>query len=148
MTTPNLGRLTTVPPRDVWTYEAHDFTPWLLQNVDILSDLLGMDLALDVAEQRVGDFSLDLIGHDLSHDSRVIVENQLEQSDHTHLGQILTYAAGTNPKTIVWITTGFRPEQRAASIRVHGRGPLSDLLVEALRCWGPELRTAANRMPR
>jgi hypothetical protein len=96
-TTPNLGRLTTVPPRDVWTREAHDFTPWLLKNVDVLSDLLGMDLALDVAEHPVGGFSLDLMGRDLSDDSVVIVENQLEQSDHSHLGQILTYAAGTNP---------------------------------------------------
>jgi hypothetical protein len=114
MTTPSLGRLTTVPPREVWTHEAHNFTPWVLQNVDVLSDLLGMDLALDVAEHPVGDFSLDILGRDLSDDSVVIVENQLAQSDHLHLGQILTYAAGTNPKTIVWITTGFRPEHRAA----------------------------------
>ena len=114
MTTPNLGRLTNVPPRDVWTHEAHDFTPWLLQNVDVLSDLLGMDLVLDVAEHSVGGFSLDLLGRDLSNDSVVIVENQLAESDHGHLGQILTYAAGTNPTTIVWINTGFRPEHRAA----------------------------------
>ena len=111
---PNLGRLTTVSAREVWTHEAHNFTPWVLQNVDVLSDLLGMDLVLDVAEHPVGGFSLDLMGRDLSDDSVVIVENQLEQSDHPHLGQILTYAAGTNPKTIVWITTGFRPEHRAA----------------------------------
>ena len=114
MTTSNLGRLTTVPPREVWAHEAQDFTPWLLQNVDVLGDLLGMDLVLDVAEQPVGGFSLDLLGRDLSDDSVVIVENQLEQSDHAHLGQILTYAAGTNPTTIIWITTGFRPEHRAA----------------------------------
>lgn len=114
MTTPNLGRLATVLPRDVWTHEALNFTPWLLQNVDVLSDLLGMDLELQVAEHAVGGFSLDLLGRDLSDDSVVIVENQLEQSDHGHLGQILTYAAGTNPKTIVWIATSFRPEHRAA----------------------------------
>jgi hypothetical protein len=114
MTTPNLGRLTTVPPREVWTHEAHNFTPWVLQNVDVLSDLLGMDLVLDIAEHPVGDFSLDILGRDQSDDSVVIVENQLEQSDHLHLGQILTYAAGTNPKTVVWIATGFRPEHRAA----------------------------------
>lgn len=114
MTTPNLGRLTTVPPREVWIHEARNFTPWVLENVDVLSDLLGMDLVLDVAERPVGSFSLDVMGRDLSDDSVVIVENQLEQSDHLHLGQILTYAAGTNPKTIVWITTGFRSEHRAA----------------------------------
>jgi hypothetical protein len=95
-------------------HEARNFTPWLLQNVDVLSDLLGMELALDEAEHAVGGFSLDLLGRDLADDSVVIVENQLDQSDHGHLGQILTYAAGTSPKTIVWIATAFRPEHRAA----------------------------------
>jgi hypothetical protein len=98
----------------VWPHEAHSFTPWLLANVDVLSDLLGMELELQVAEHPVGGFSLDLLGRDLADESVVIVENQLEQSDHMHLGQILTYAAGTSPRTIVWITTGFRPEHRAA----------------------------------
>jgi Domain of unknown function (DUF4268) len=114
MTTPNLGRLSTVAPRTVWPHEAHSFTPWLLSNVDVLNDLLGMDLELKVAEHPVGDFSLDLLGRDTNDDSVVIIENQLDQSDHTHLGQILTYAAGTDPKTIVWISTGFRLEHRAA----------------------------------
>lgn len=80
----------------------------------MLSDLLGMDLVLEAAEHPVGSFSLDLIGRDESTGERVIVENQLEFSDHTHLGQIITYAAGTDPATIVWITAGFRPEHRAA----------------------------------
>lgn len=114
MREPQLGRLVSVQPRDVWAHEAQAFTPWLLSNVDVLSDLLGMELELDVAEHPVGTFSLDLLGRDLSDDSVVIVENQLEQSDHSHLGQILTYAAGTDPRTIVWITTGFRAEHRAA----------------------------------
>lgn len=112
--TASLGRLAVVPARDVWRHEALDFTPWLLQNVDVLSDLLGMDLVLEGAEHPVGGFSLDLIGHDEATGETVIVENQLETSDHTHLGQIITYAAGTEPTTIVWITTGFRPEHRAA----------------------------------
>lgn len=109
-----LGRLTSVPPREVWPHEAHDFTPWLLQNVDVLSDVIGMDLVLESAEHPVGGFSLDLIGYDESTGEVVIVENQLEQSDHMHLGQIITYAAGTEPTTIVWVTTGFRSEHRAA----------------------------------
>lgn len=109
-----LGRLQPVKPRDVWPHEALDFTPWLLANVDVLSDLLGMDLVLEAAEHPVGNFSLDLIGQDQSTGERVIVENQLELSDHTHLGQIITYAAGTDPTTIVWVTAGFRPEHRAA----------------------------------
>lgn len=109
-----LDRLQIIPPREIWPHEALDFTPWLLQNVDVLSDLLGMDLVLEVAEHPVGDFSLDLKGYDETTSETVIVENQLESSDHTHLGQIITYAAGTDPTTIVWVTTGFRPEHRAA----------------------------------
>lgn len=109
-----LGRLKPVLPREVWAHEALNFTPWLLDNVDVLSDLLGMDLVLERAEHPVGGFSLDLLGHDEATGQVVIVENQLEISDHTHLGQILTYAAGTNPTTIVWIATGFRSEHRAA----------------------------------
>jgi hypothetical protein len=109
-----LGRLSVVKPRDVWKHEALDFTPWLLQNADVLSELLGMDLVLEAAEHPVGGFSLDLIGRDETTGQRVIVENQLEESDHGHLGQILTYAAGTDPTTIVWVTTGFRPEHRLA----------------------------------
>jgi hypothetical protein len=112
--TPILGRVETVLPRDVWPHEAHSFTPWLLANVDVLSSLLGMDLVLEAAEHPVGDFSLDLIGRDEATGERVIVENQLEVSDHTHLGQILTYAAGTDPTTVVWVAAGFRAEHRAA----------------------------------
>lgn len=110
----SMGRLKVVEPRQVWVHEAHGFTPWLLQNVDVLSDLLGMDLELSEAEHPVGEFALDLLGRDLKDDSVVIVENQLEKSDHEHLGQLLTYAAGTDPRTVVWITTGFRSEHRAA----------------------------------
>ena len=95
-------------------HEALDFTPWMLANVDVLSDLLGLELVLDRAEHPVGGFSLDLIGRDSSTDQVVIVENQLEMSDHTHLGQILTYAAGTQPSLIVWVATRFREEHRAA----------------------------------
>jgi hypothetical protein len=111
---PSLGRLTVLAPREVWAHEAHHFTPWLLENVDVLSDVLGMDLSLDVAEHPVGGFSLDLMGTDVTTGRTVIVENQLEGSDHTHLGQILTYAAGTDPTTIVWVAASFRPEHRAA----------------------------------
>lgn len=113
-TQPVLGRLIRVAPREIWHHEAHSFTPWLLQNVDVLSDLLGMELALEVAEHPVGGFSLDLMGRDLTSGEVVIVENQLETSDHTHLGQILTYAAGTDPTTIIWVAASFRPEHRAA----------------------------------
>lgn len=130
---PILGRLTSVPPREVWPHEAHSFTPWLLSNVDVLSELLGMELALEVAEHPVGGFSLDLLGRDESTGEVVIVENQLETSDHTHLGQILTYAAGTDPTTIVWVAAAFRPEHRAAIDWLNARTD------EGTRFFGVEL---------
>lgn len=114
MSTPKLGRIETVDPRIVWPSEPYDFTPWLLENVDVLAQLLGIELVLEQAEHPVGDFYLDLVGKDLTTGGPVIVENQLGVSDHTHLGQIITYAAGTKPTTIVWVTTGFRPEHRSA----------------------------------
>ncbi len=109
-----LGRLERVVPRTVWANEAHDFTPWLLANSDRLAEALGIDLELHAAEHPVGGFSLDLLGRDLSNDAVVIVENQLEGTDHTHLGQILTYAAGTGAATIIWVATAFREEHRQA----------------------------------
>jgi hypothetical protein len=109
-----LGRLEAVDPRLVWPHEAHDFTPWLLANADRLSEALGIDLELETAEHGVGGYSLDLVGRDMTNDAVLIVENQLAVTDHSHLGQVLTYAAGTAASTIVWIATAFREEHRQA----------------------------------
>lgn len=109
-----LGRLEPVDVRSVWQNEARDFTPWLLEHPDHLAETLGIDLDLERSEHPVGGFSLDLIGHDLTNDAVLIVENQLDVTDHSHLGQLVTYAAGTDAATIVWISTGFRQEHRQA----------------------------------
>ncbi|MDH6462761.1 hypothetical protein M2302_002942 [Micromonospora sp. A200] len=111
---PMLGKLDNVDVRDVWKHEAHTFTPWLLANAEVLGDVLGMELALSAAEHPVGGFSLDLIGIDEATNETVIIENQLERTDHSHLGQLLTYAGGTDPVNVVWIATSFREEHRAA----------------------------------
>jgi hypothetical protein len=109
-----LGRLRPIAPREVWPHEARNFTLWLLNNADVLSDALGMQLELTEAEHTVGGFSLDLIGKDLATDETVIVENQLERTDHAHLGQLLTYAGGTDAVNVVWCAPSFREEHRAA----------------------------------
>lgn len=111
---PNLGRIQQVPLREVWQNEATSFTPWLLQNEDVLSDLLGIDITLERREEAVGRFSLDLIGRNNDDGSTVIVENQLEGTDHNHLGQLLTYAGGLDAHTIIWVASDFRDEHRAA----------------------------------
>lgn len=114
MSTTDLGRLEPVNPREVWAHEATAFTPWLLENSDRLAEALGIDLELTAREHRVGSYAVDLIGRDLTNDAVLLVENQLEATDHGHLGQLLTYAAGTDAATIVWIATLFREEHRQA----------------------------------
>jgi hypothetical protein len=109
-----LGRLTRVEARTIWVSEARDFTPWLLANADYLAEALGIELELRGAEHPVGGFNLDLVGRDLTNNCVLIVENQLAGSDHVHLGQLVTYAAGTGAGTIVWISPAMREEHKQA----------------------------------
>jgi hypothetical protein len=109
-----LGTLQTVPLRDVWKDEAKDFTPWLLAHSEELSKAIGLDLDLQQSEFAVGKFSLDLIGVLEGTQDRVIIENQLDDSDHKHFGQLLTYAGGTDAKYVIWIAKKFRDEYLSA----------------------------------
>jgi len=109
-----LGRLESVEPREIWRDEARDFTPWLLGNADYLAEVLGLEIELEAREHPVGSFSLDLYGRDITNGCVLIIENQLESTDHRHLGQLLTYAAGTGAKTVVWVSPEFRDEHRKA----------------------------------
>lgn len=111
---PLLGALERLNPRSVWPREDTDFTPWLAAHPEALASALGIDLEITEMEHLVGPFRVDLLGRDLTFDKILIVENQLEDSDHGHLGQLMTYAAGTDAATIVWITTSLREEHRQA----------------------------------
>ena len=106
------ARFRSVQLRDIWPHEAHDFTPWLAENLVFLAEALGLDLELEATEKRVGDFRADIVGRNRTDNSRLIIENQLEKSNHSHLGKILTYAAGLDAATIIWIAEKFRPEHR------------------------------------
>jgi hypothetical protein len=111
----NLSKLERVPLREAWKHEAGDFTPWLAQqdNLDALAQALGLsELELAATEQRVGDFKLDILCTD--GDQKVIIENQLAETDHKHLGQILAYAAGVDARKVIWVAESFRPEHAAA----------------------------------
>lgn len=109
-----LGEIEMLDPRSIWPKEAYDFTPWLATNLDRLTDALGMDLELVDTEVPVGPFSIDLVAKEVGTDRIVAVENQLEMTDHDHLGKVLTYAAGVEAHYAVWIAKEFRPEHLSA----------------------------------
>jgi uncharacterized protein DUF4268 len=112
----DLGRLETVELRDIWQTEAQDFTPWLARedNLALLGETLEIDLELEAVEQNVGPFRADILCKDTLSGRWVLIENQLERTDHTHLGQLITYAAGLDAVTIVWIAARVTQEHRAA----------------------------------
>jgi hypothetical protein len=116
MTNPSpLSKLERVSLRQAWKHEANDFTPWLAEddNLEALADALGIsELELVATEHWVGDFKLDILCTD--GDEQVVIENQLEETDHKHLGQILAYAAGVDARKVIWVAESFRPEHIAA----------------------------------
>lgn len=111
-----LARMKPVDLHEVWPHEAQNFTPWLAEdeNLRLLGETLGIELENAGTEVSVGAFSADLLALDTRNGSRVLIENQLERTDHSHLGQILTYAAGLDAPTVVWIARRFTDEHRAA----------------------------------
>lgn len=114
MKTP-LGKLERIPLRKAWSHEAGEFSPWLAQadNLNLLAETLGLDeLELAGTEHPVGDFKVDILCSD--NGGKVIIENQLEKTNHTHLGQILTYAAGVGARKVIWVAESFRTEHVAA----------------------------------
>lgn len=113
----SLGRLQRVDLRTIWTSEPVQFTPWLArpENLEILGETLGLDFESESVEveKEVGSFRADIVCKD-SEGSSVLIENQLEQTDHNHFGKLLTYAAGRQAVTVVWLAARFRDEHRAA----------------------------------
>jgi hypothetical protein len=117
MSAAGLGRLQKVELREAWTNEADDFTPWLAlpENIKLLGEAIQLDLAVEAQEKEVGPFRADIVCRDLADPGAlVLIENQLECTDHKHLGQLLTYAAGLHAVTIVWLAERFTDEHRAA----------------------------------
>ena len=134
MSTKSLGRLQKVELHDVWVSESAGFKPWLAQpeNMKLLGETIGIDLECEAQEKEVGPFRADILCKDTANDNWVLIENQLERTDHTHLGQLLTYAAGLEAVIIVWIAERFTEEHRATLDWLNERTD------EKINCFGLE----------
>ncbi len=113
MARPELGTIERVNPRCIWHLEDRNFTPWLSDHLSLLGEALGMELHYVHKEASTGTFSLDILAHDGS-GAYVAIENQLEWSDNSHLGQVLTYASHFDARTLIWVAPKFNDVHRSA----------------------------------
>lgn len=108
----DFGILKKVDIKEIWKNEASEFTVWLCNNLSTLGDVLEMELELEKREADVGELSLDILARDIGRNRLVVIENQFGRTDHKHLGQLLTYAAGYDSSAVVWIAEELREEHR------------------------------------
>lgn len=131
--TPQVETLERVQLRSVWFHEATSFTPWLALHIDLLGTCIGAQLEVQGKEKSIGIFRADIIAKDTITDEVVLIENQIERTDHSHLGQLLTYAAGVQAITIVWVACEFCDEHRAAL------DWLNEITNDGVRFFGMEI---------
>jgi hypothetical protein len=114
MVNQKLGKIKQVNLKDVFEKEDKDFTPWLNENIEILGEKLNIDIIDSNIEEKVGNFSCDIIARDSDSNKIIIIENQFGTTNHDHLGKILTYSAGKQAGIIIWIAENFREEHKKA----------------------------------
>lgn len=133
-----LGALKKVNLRKIWNHEAHDFTKWLAkeENIAKLTEELDIDLENIVPEASSGRYNVDILANEVQTGKKVIIENQLEITDHKHLGQILTYASGHDASIIIWLVKDYREEHKQAIdwFNVHMPESISFFLVK-IELW-------------
>lgn len=132
---PTIGKIKRVPLRDVWKHEALDFTTWLQNNLDVVNDALGTSLSSAEREQSAGDFSVDLVAED-EDGNRIVIENQLEKSNHDHLGKLLTYLVAIGATTGIWIVSAPRPEHVSTVAWLNEESPSASFYlakIEAIK---------------
>lgn len=109
-----LGDLKNVSLRKIWTNEAYDFTPWLAENLDKIGEAVGLELEFEAKEVSVGPYSADILAKDTGTDKFVVIENQLEKTDHDHLGKCITYGSVLDASAVIWIASKFTEEHKKA----------------------------------
>lgn len=134
MTTNNLGKIIKVELRKAWNHEASDFTNWLAEeeNLRLLSDEIGIDIKLIQTEASVGKFNVDILAEEENTENKIVIENQLEPTNHDHLGKIITYASGYEASIVIWIVKEAREEHRQAIdwLNEHTDEDLSFFLIQ------------------
>jgi hypothetical protein len=112
----NLATLNKIELREVWGHEALGFTRWLAQeeNLALLSDEIGVEIKLVQTEANVGRFNVDILAEESGSGRKIIIENQLEDTNHDHLGKIITYASGYDAEIMIWIVKDYREEHQKA----------------------------------
>lgn len=124
--------------RKIWPHEARDFSTWLAQeeNMALLSDTIGIDMTLEEKESPVGGFSVDLYATETGTGRKIVIENQLEETNHDHLGKIITYASGKGAEVIIWIVKRARDEHKQAIewLNQHTDSNIGFFLVE-IELW-------------
>ena len=124
-----IEKIKKVPLRNVWKHEAHDFTTWLENNIDVISDELDVEFNNVEREVSAGRFSVDLVA-ETSNSDRVIIENQLEPSNHDHLGKVITYLTVLDAKVAIWIVSNPRPEHVQAITWLNESSSASFYLIK------------------
>lgn len=134
----DLSKLKKIDLRDVWGHEAIDFTNWLSQpeNLDLLSEEIGISIKLLQTEANVGKFNVDILAEQENSGRKIIIENQLEETNHDHLGKIITYASGYDAEIIIWIVRDYREEHQKAVdwLNEHTDENISFFLIK-LELW-------------
>lgn len=124
--------------RSIWPHEEHDFSKWLAEeeNLGQLSESIGIDIELEETESPVGSFSVDIYARESGSSRGIVIENQLEDTDHDHLGKIITYAAGKSAEVIIWIVKRARDEHKQAVewLNQHTDEDIGFFLVE-IELW-------------
>jgi len=110
----NLGKINKLSLRQIFKSESLEFTPWLLEHIDELSETVGIEIVDVHRESGVGDFNCDLIGIEENTEDKIIIENQIEPTNHDHLGKLITYASGVGAKYVIWVSTKIREEHKKA----------------------------------
>jgi hypothetical protein len=126
---PGIGKIERVPLREVWRHEAYDLTTWLEENIDVLNDVLDLNLSNVEREHAAGSFSVDLVAEDDS-GGIAVIENQLERSNHDHLGKLITYTAFMEARIAVWIVSDPRPEHVRAISWLNESAPANFYLLK------------------